>query len=287
MHTVALLGTGLLGAAMAERLCAAGDTVRVWNRTSTKAEALSAFGAQPAETPAEAVRGASRAHLVLRDDAAVNEVLDACGDALGDVVVIDHSTVMPSGVLDRAERLAARGIRYLHAPVFMGPAAARSGKGSLYVSGPTEAWEATKSALEAMTGTAVYLGTRPDLAAVYKLVGNAMIITINAGLADALTVAQASGVAPTDAMQLFDVFNPCGTLSGRGVAMASGDYTAAFELTMARKDVQLMIAAAAEGGLAVHTLPAIVARMETLIGDGHGERDFAVLAIDAIPATAG
>jgi 3-hydroxyisobutyrate dehydrogenase-like beta-hydroxyacid dehydrogenase len=287
MTTVAWLGTGLLGSAMVERMSTSGVNLVAWNRTASKAEALATFGVRAVSTPAEAVRGADRVHVVLRDDASVNEVLAACGPALDGALVVDHSTVLPSGVLARSAALAGRGIRYLHAPVFMGPAAALAGGGSMYVSGPASVWDAARGALEAMTGRTVYLGERAELAAVYKLVGNAMIITINAGLADALAVAVAAGVTPTDAMGLFDVFNPCGTIAGRGMAMAEGDYRAAFELTMARKDLQLMMDTAAAGQEVLHTIPAIAARMEQLIDAGHGARDFAVLAVDTIPPTVG
>ena len=65
MATIAFLGTGLLGGAFAEAAARRGDTVTAWNRSPDKALALARFGVKPATTPAEAVRGASRVHLVL------------------------------------------------------------------------------------------------------------------------------------------------------------------------------------------------------------------------------
>jgi len=285
---VAFLGTGLLGGAMAERFVRSGAHVRAWNRTAIKLDPLVQLGVHAAPSPAEAVRGADVVHVVLRDDATVNEILDACGDALAaGTIIVDHTTVLPAGVLARAPRLAARGLHYLHAPVFMGPAAALSGGGSMYVSGPTAAFEMAHSHLATMTGAVHYLGERPDLAAVYKLVGNTMIITINAGLADAFAIAQASGVAPLDAHALFNAFSPCATIAVRGKAMAEGDYRASFELAMARKDVQLMSDAAAAGNETLHLMPAIAERMDTLLAAGHAHRDFNVLAVDTIPARLG
>ena len=288
--TIALLGTGLLGAAMAERIASCGVRVRAWNRTASKLAPLRALGIEIADSPAAAVRGAEVVHLVLRDDASVNATLDACGDALHDVVVVDHTTVLPGGVLERAARLTAGGIAYVHAPVFMGPAAARVGGGTMYVSGPEHAVARVRAHLARMTAAVVELGERPDLAAVYKLVGNAMIIAVNAGLADAFAVAAASGVPPVQAHGLFERVNPCASIAVRGRAMAEGDFTPSFELTMARKDVQLMIDAAANGAAGaqpLHLLPAIAQRMDELIARGHGARDFAVLAVDTIPDTTG
>ncbi len=273
---------------MAQRFLGTGASVRVWNRTASRLDPLRELGAHAAASPADAVRGVRFVHVVLRDDASVDETLDACGDAIdADTIVLDHTTVLPAGARARAERLVARGIGYLHAPVFMGPSAARTGGGSMYVSGPSAVWERAQSHLAPMTGKLIYLGERPDLAAVYKLVGNTMIITINAGLADAFAIAQASGVTPGEALSLFDEFSPCGTIAGRGRAMAEGDYRASFELTMARKDVQLMQDAASSGGESLHVLPAIAERMEALIAAGHGQRDFAVLAVDTIPPVTG
>ena len=67
MATIAYLGTGLLGSGLIEAAAKRGDSVTVWNRTIEKARALEQFGVRVAETPADAVRGAERVHLVLKD----------------------------------------------------------------------------------------------------------------------------------------------------------------------------------------------------------------------------
>ena len=92
-----------------------------------------------------------------------------------------------------------------------------------------------------MTGRVDYLGERPDLAAAHKLFGNAMIIALCGGLADVYAMAASLGIDAADAHALFGKFNPAGVLTYRGAAMAKGDYTPTFELTMARKDAGLMI----------------------------------------------
>ncbi|MFN9088117.1 MAG: NAD(P)-binding domain-containing protein, partial [Gemmatimonadaceae bacterium] len=75
MAHIAYLGTGLLGSGFVEAALQRGDSVTVWNRTREKAAALIPFGALVADTPADAVRGAERVHLVLKDDAVVEEVI--------------------------------------------------------------------------------------------------------------------------------------------------------------------------------------------------------------------
>ena len=75
MTQTAFLGTGLLGSAFVEAAAKrGGDSITVWNRTIDKARALEQFGVKVAATPADAVKGASRVHLILKDDAVVEEV---------------------------------------------------------------------------------------------------------------------------------------------------------------------------------------------------------------------
>jgi 3-hydroxyisobutyrate dehydrogenase len=138
-----------------------------------------------------------------------------------------------------------------------------------------------RAELEKMTAKLVYVGERRDLAAAYKLMGNAMILAVVAGLSDVYAMAKALDISPADAHGLFSTFNPAGVLTYRGSAMSRGDYTASFELSMARKDARLMIESAAGETLAV--LPAIAARMDALIQKGHAEDDLGVLSIESVP----
>lgn len=282
MTNLAYLGTGLMGAALAEAAAKRGDHVRAWNRTTSKAQSLAEFGVHVANSVAEAVAGADRVHIVLSDDEAVDAVLAAAGDGLAGALVIDHSTVSPAGVITRAKALEARGIAFLHAPVFMSPAMCRQAGGMMLCAGPQSVFARAESALQAMTGKLDYVGERADLAAAYKLFGNAMILTITAGLADVFTMAASLGIDPQQAHALFGKFNPTGVLTYRGSAMARGNYQASFELLMARKDVRLMLeTVAAEKPLAV--LPGIAARMDALLERGFAADDVGILAVDAVP----
>ncbi len=281
MARIAFLGTGLLGAAFAEAAAKRGDSVTVWNRSPDKARALEQFGIAVAATAADAVRDATRVHLVLKDDAVVDAVIDTARGALASgAVLIDHSTTLPALTAERATRLAAAGIKFLHAPVFMTPQAARTVKGSMLVSGPRALFDSVAAELAAMTGRLEYQGERSDLAAAKKLFGNALILSLSATMADMLTLAQATGVegqATIDVAQLFDLN---GMVAMRGGGMAQGNFTPSFELAMARKDFGLMLEAA--GGRPLAVLPGIAARMDELIAAGHGADDVTILAKDAV-----
>ena len=281
MAHIAFLGTGLLGSAFAEAAAKRGDTVTAWNRSAAKAQALAQFGVKAAATPADAVRGAARVHLILKNDFVVDEVIAAARAGLGeDAVIIDHSTTLPKLTVERAERLAAAGVKYLHCPVFMGPPAVRSAQGSMLVAGPRKLFEGVAAELAKMTGKLNYLGERSDLAAAQKLLGNAMFIGTWAMLADVLTLAKACDVAPVDAIDVLKGIDLNAVIAGRGASMAKGDFTANFELTMARKDVTLMLDAA--DGLPLAVLPGVATRMDELIEAGNGERDASVMAAHAV-----
>ena len=281
MANIAFLGTGLLGGAFAEAAAKRGDSVTAWNRSIDKVHALAQFGVKAAATPAEAVRGAARVHIVVKDDAVVDEVIEAARSGLSpDAILIDHTTTLPALTAKRAERLHAAGLKYLHCPVFMGPPAARNAQGIMMATGPKALFESVQADLAKMTGRLEYLGERSDLAAVNKLFGNAMIIGLSAVIADILTLAQASGVDGEDAIKLLGLLDLNGMVTGRGLNMAKGNFTASFELAMARKDVRLMLETAGNRPLAA--LPAVAARMDQLIAAGHGAADASALGIDAV-----
>lgn len=281
MSHIAFLGTGLLGSAFVEAAAKRGETITVWNRTPEKAEALTRFGVSTAAAPADAVRGARRVHLVLRDDAVVEEVVAALRPGLGDdAIIIDHTTTQPALTAARTERLNAEGVRYLHCPVFIGPAAARHGKGTILASGPRALFEAVEEDLSRMAARVEYFGERADLAAVYKLCGNALIIGLNGLAADVLAISSGAGVDAGESMRVLELFDVASVLAGRGKNMVARDYSPAFELTMARKDVRLMLETAGERPLAV--LPGIAARMDALIATGSGADDLAVIGRESL-----
>jgi 3-hydroxyisobutyrate dehydrogenase len=277
MSNVAVLGTGLLGAAFVEGLLSRGaDNVVVWNRTRSRAEPLAALGARIADTPADAVQDADRVHLVLLDDESVNAAIAALKPSLKrGAVIIDHTTTQPAATAARAAALDAESVEYLHAPVMMGPPAARDAKGMMLVSGPDARVARVRDALASMTGELWHVGERPDLAAVYKLVGNAMTLSVIGALADVMNMVDGAGVPRSGALDMLAKVNPSGAINYRGPMMRDGRFETNFTLEVARKDVRLMIEAS--GGQPTPILHALAERMDALIAQGEGLRDFAVL----------
>ncbi|MBA3540180.1 MAG: NAD(P)-dependent oxidoreductase [Deltaproteobacteria bacterium] len=275
---IAVLGTGLLGSGFARALLRRGEVVQVWNRTPAKAQALEADGAHVFPDSADAVRGASRVHVVVSDDAAVDAVLGAAALSPG-ALVFDHSTTSTAGALERTSRWHDRGITYLHAPVFMGPSNALEATGLMLISGDRAVVEAARPLLTPMTGKLVDLGARVDAAAAFKLLGNLFLMAMTAGFADMLGLAKAMGVSPTETATLFDHFNPGASLPTRFKRMLDAAYDQpSWELAMARKDAGLVQAEVDRANLKLAILPAIAARMDAVIAEGHGHADWTVLA---------
>ena len=278
MATIAVLGTGLLGAGMVENLLTKGQTVRVWNRSRAKLAPLVAKGAIAADSPADCVRGADRVHLVLSEDLAVDAVVEQLRPGLAaGVAVIDHSTNRPDRVRVRYDALRAAGVRYVSAPVFMAPKHAREGSGLMMISGPQQDADDLRSALETMTGKLWHVGERTDLAAVFKLAGNSVYFAITGAIAEVIAMGKQNGVDAETMMQVFAEFKP-----GSGLHMvqqriaAAGTGKASFEMTMAHKDARLMAEAAGDEQLFV--LPAVIAALQRGIDAGHGSDDFAGFA---------
>lgn len=277
---ITILGTGLLGSGFARALRKKGEDVHVWNRTAGRARSLEGEGIAVADTPAGAVRGASRVHVVVSDDEAVDSVLAAAAPGLAKgALVIDHSTTSTAGARTRTHDWPARGVTYVHAPVFMGPQNALESTGLMMISGDRGVVAKVTPLLAPMTGKLIDLGERVDAAAGYKLIGNLLLMAITAGFVDMLSLARSMSMTGADIATLLGHFNPGVSLPGRFKRMMDADYAnPSWELAMARKDARLMQAEADQAGLALTMLTSLVQRMDAAIADGDGHADWTVVA---------
>lgn len=281
---IAFYGMGLLGSNFVRALRRRGEEVNVWNRTAARARALEEVGAKAFDDPADAVRGATRLHLTLSDDAAVDDVLERARPGFGPgLVVVDHTTTAASGTAERARRWAERGVGFQHAPVFMGPVNALESTGLMLASGERARFDALEPELAKMTGKLVYLGPAPERAAGMKLLGNLFLIAMTAGLADVFALAKALGIPAAEAGALFDLFNPGKLLPVRVERMLGGEFSnPSWELAMARKDARLMQEEASRGNVPLAVIPAIAAEMDRWLARGHAKDDWTVIAKDAL-----
>jgi 3-hydroxyisobutyrate dehydrogenase-like beta-hydroxyacid dehydrogenase len=193
-----------------------------------------------------------------------------------DTPIVDHTTAAPQRVVERANALHEAGYAFIHAPVFMGPPMALAGHGIMLASGDSTIFNRVRSALEPMCSDLRYLGERADLAAIFKLTGNAMILAVVGGINDMMRIAEEQGLSRAQAYTLFDFYDPCGQIKGRGKRMVDGNYDAFWTLDTAHKDALLMQNAAH------HERLPVVDAMEALMRDdsarGLGDLDLAAVA---------
>jgi 3-hydroxyisobutyrate dehydrogenase len=267
----------MLGSAMIRQLLQRGERVRVWSRTFQKAAALEAYGASAFTDPAETARGADRVHCCLNDDASVDAVLDAALAGIAqESPIVDHTTVLPQRVIERAQRLAAAGYAFLHAPVFMGPPMALEATGVMLTSGDASLVERLRGDLEMMCSDLRYVGARPEDAAIFKLMGNAMILAVVGGLNDVFRIAERQGLSRDQAYALFEYYDPSGQVKGRGKRMACEQYEALWTVDMAHKDATLMQGAAHHERLPV--IDAIEGLLRNVSDRGLGMLDLGAVA---------
>ena len=247
--TVALLGTGTMGAGMARNIAAAGFPLRVWNRTRAKAEPLAEAGAQVAGSAADAVRGAAVVITMLFDAESVESALTEARDGLAPgTVLVQQSTVGVAG----ADRLASSptssawctSTRRSWAP------RSRPTTGPWWCSPPARRTSARRSqpVFDAIGSRTVWVGEAGQGTRL-KLVANSWVLTVVEGIAESLSLAKALGVEPEkflDVVKGGAMDAPYVQLKGK--AMLAGDFTPSFGLDGAAKDAGLIVEAARDAG---------------------------------------
>ncbi|KAA0890891.1 NAD(P)-dependent oxidoreductase [Pusillimonas sp. ANT_WB101] len=287
---VGFCGTGLMGAPMVRRLLAAGYRVRVWNRSPEKAQALAADGAIVVDSPQAAAQNAETVFLCLTDEAAVEATVfgdKGIQNGLGSWLV-DHSSISPAATRVFATRLAKRGGRlWVDAPVSGGVAGASAGTLSIMAGGSEQAVRATTAHMQAYAGRITHVG-ETGAGQIAKLCNQTIVAsTINA-IAEAVALAQKSGInasilntalaggwADSVLLQTFvprmtgPIDRPMGTVS-----------------TML-KDVENIANLAAESGVSLRGLDAVLASFREAANQGLGSADLSEIVRVAWPDKAG
>jgi 3-hydroxyisobutyrate dehydrogenase len=280
----AFLGMGLLGSNFVKAMLQKGEAVNVWNRTAAKAKVLEEYGAKAFDNPEEAVQNADVIHVTLKDDATVDEVLENASKGFKPgATIIDHTTTSAKGANARTKNWKSKGVTFLHAPVFMCPQNSLESTGFMLVSGDQSVIKKFESELSKMTGKLINFGDTEGKAAGIKLTGNLFLLSLTAGLSDALALAKAHGIEANEILELFNSWNPGAAVPARLKKIAEGKFSdPSWELNMARKDAGLMLSAAKEAGANLAVIPAIAEVMDQWIAKGHGNDDWSVIAKDSI-----
>lgn len=276
---VAWIGLGNMGSVMAERALAAGHQLALYNRTRAKAEPLVGRGARFAETPADAVEGAELVVTMLADDAALRDVLES-GGALQAMapgsVHVSMSTISPALARELSSRHEERQVGFVGAPVFGRPDAAAAGKLFILAAGDPEAVRRCQPLFEALSQKVLPLGTKPEAAHLTKVLGNFLLLSSVEALAEALDVANSSGLPPQALLEALtsSVFS-APFYSGYGKLLVAQKFEgpAAFTVALAKKDLELAIAAAQSAGAPLPIAATVRSKLEQLLSSGNAAQD--------------
>ena len=244
--TVGMIGLGLMGTALTERLLEAGYTVRVHNRTRDKAEPLVARGAQWADNP---LAVCERVLISLYTTDTVEEVLGQLDGGLRPgQILIDTTTGEPEQTVRLGARLAARGVLYLDAPISGSSEQTRRGEATAIVGGPQEAFAACRDLFDCCVQKTIYAGPCGSGSRM-KLVSNLVLGLNRAALAEGLVFARALGIDLDAALQvLIGSVAYSRIMDTKGRKMIEGDFRTQARLAQHLKDIRLILAAAAAAG---------------------------------------
>ena len=276
------IGIGRMGYAMAERLAKGGADVTVWNRTRAKAEPLAAAGAKIASRLSE-LAACDIVFVMVSTWDDVREVIAGPQGLLSGSqaprMVVECSSISLEGSAELRVLLAARGVEMLAAPVSGNAKVIKAGKLSFVCSGPKAAFEAALPSMKMIAPSASYVG-EGELARIVKICHNVFLGVVIQSLAEITVLAQKAGV-PRHAFLEFMNQSVMGSTFSRykTPALVNLDFKVTFTPKLLRKDLDLGLEAARRFEVPMPLASLTRDMVQTLIGNGMDEEDFAKLIV--------
>jgi 3-hydroxyisobutyrate dehydrogenase-like beta-hydroxyacid dehydrogenase len=287
---IAFIGLGNMGLAMAQNLIKAGHSLRVYNRTRSRAGELESLGAHVAATPGEAAEGVEIAITMLADDHALESVVfgdekNAGKDGLlaslpANAIHISCSTISVALSRRMAAAHAERKQHYVSAPVFGRPDAAAAAKLFIVAAGPATQVAKCQPLFDAMGQKTFVVGEDAPGANVIKLNGNFLITTVIESLAESFAFVRKSGL---DAHQFLEILTS--TLFNAPIYKTYGALIVAdkftppgFKIPLGLKDNRLLLAAAEEAAVPMPMASLVRDRFLAAMAQGMGELDWSSIA---------
>lgn len=286
---VAVVGTGTIGAAMCRNLAAAGLAVRAWNRTTSRAQELEPAGVTACPTPSAAVEGARWVITALTDGEVVEEAMASTLSAMRtDATWIQASTVGIAATADLHALARRHRIAFVDAPVLGTKEPAERGELVVLAAGEERLEPECRPVLAPIAASVRWISSEPGAATRLKLVVNSWVLALTEAAAEAVAFAEALGLdprlfldtvagSPTDAPYL----------QLKGAAILNRQLEPSFRLDLARKDIALVMDAAAEAGVELGLPAAIRNRFDRAVELGHGDDDMAAAYFAAGAVRAG
>jgi 3-hydroxyisobutyrate dehydrogenase len=275
------IGAGRMGFALASRLLAAGHDVAVWNRTRAKAEPLADLGATLVDAPAD-LADRDVVFTMVGGDSDFQQVVIGEGgllsrDGVAPRVLVDSTTISPGAsqtVRDAAER---HGTAVLAAPVSGNPKVVAAGKLTIVASGPRAAFDIAEPYLDLFGSGVTYVG-EGDRARLVKICHNLMLGIVAQTLAEIAVLAEKGGVSRADLMTFLND-SVMGSMFTRykTPAYVNLDFTPTFTPALLLKDFHLGFEAARELEVPLPVAAAAEQVVQSLVGNGYDDVDFAAL----------
>jgi 3-hydroxyisobutyrate dehydrogenase-like beta-hydroxyacid dehydrogenase len=279
---IGVIGLGLLGTALAERLLAGGYRIVVTNRTREKADPLIARGAIWSDNP---LRECQRNVVCLYTSEIVSQMLEQLSEGLRPGhVIIDTTTGDPEQSAAMGAKLAEKGVRYLETPIAASSEQTRRGEAVAIAAGPEETYEACRDLLICMAPKTYYVGVWGNAARV-KLVNNLVLGLNRIALAEGLLFARAIGLDAGETLAVLQQGNAYSVaMDVKGRKMVEEDFSTQAKLSQHIKDVRLILDEAASAGLALPASQLHLQLLERAETAGWGELDNSVIikAIEAV-----
>jgi 3-hydroxyisobutyrate dehydrogenase-like beta-hydroxyacid dehydrogenase len=273
-----VIGLGNMGAAISERLLDAGYGILVHNRSPEKAEPLAARGAAVAGTVGALAAAVDVVLTSLPDDHALEAVAREIAAAVRPgAVLVDLSTVSPAASARVASDAGKASLLYLRAPVSGNPTVVRAGNLAFIVSGPRDALDRTEGVLRSIGSTLHYVGEAEN-ARIVKLAINLVIAGLAELIAEALVLAEASGVARGALLETMgDSAAGAPFVKYKTAPLLRDDYSATFTTRLMEKDVDLILGAAETAGVHLPLAVEIKSLVRSAVEAGYGDDDFMAL----------
>jgi 3-hydroxyisobutyrate dehydrogenase-like beta-hydroxyacid dehydrogenase len=268
---VGVIGLGLMGTALTERLLAAGFEAVVYNRTRAKADPLVERGATWSDNP---LAQCDRVLISLYTTETVEAVLRQLDAGLhAGQILIDTTTGLPEQTARLGARLAERGVQYLDAPVSGSSEQTRRGEVTTIVGGPREAYAACRDLFDCFSQATFYAGPCGS-GAKMKLASNLVLGLNRAALAEGLVFAEAIGLEPAAALEvLLGTMAYSRIMDTKGQKMIDRDFQTQARLSQHLKDLRLMLESASAAGLALPLSETHARLLEKAEAAGFGDAD--------------
>jgi 3-hydroxyisobutyrate dehydrogenase len=272
---IGFVGLGIMGQGMARNLLKAGFPVRVWNRTAARMEPLVAAGAQAGSSPADVAAHSDITIVCVSDTPDVEAVVlgenGIIHGAAPGALVIDCSTISPQTTREIAERLAAKDVAMLDAPISGGSEGAANGTLSIMVGGDAEQFSRALPVFEAMGKAITHVGAT-GAGQTVKLVNQVLVVGNCLAMCEALLFAQAGGV---DLQKTFDAISQGAAgswmFTNRAPQIMARDWRPGFTINLQQKDLRLVLEAADQAGVPIPGTSLIFNFYRTLERQGLGE----------------